>query len=404
VKLRHAVMLLVGNELLSGRTRDANLKALSGTLNRRGLPLLEARVVRDDMTEISLAIRGLLRPGTLVVTTGGLGPTPDDITLNGVAAALELPMVSSGDAVRMLEARYGETGEALSEGLMKQAVLPEGAVPVPNPVGAAPGVVLFAGEVAVICLPGVPGEAVELLPACLDAAGFCEGVLREYYARTWGTREIDLYETLKTVNEPFNCRLAYLPSPGRVDLCFTGTDAREFREKAVSILGSRVYALERDRTLEQVVGGELEFRGLTVATAESCTGGMVSSTLTSVPGASGWFAGGVTAYSNHVKSRVLKVSGELIAARGAVSSHVALAMARGVREILDADCSVAVTGIAGPAGGTPDKPVGTVWIAACAEDRVSCTLRRFGGDRESVRSAAVSCALGQLLEAVRKAK
>lgn len=396
------MLLAVGNELLSGRTRDANLHFLGGALNRWGLPLSEARVVRDDLDETASAVSELLLPGTLLVITGGLGPTSDDITLEGIAQALGLPMHDCPAAVDLITGRYRNMGEKVPEGALKQALLPEGSIPVENPAGIAPGVVLRARGGVVFSLPGVPREARELFPVCLSVAGIDETGCSGFHVRTWGIREGDLYNMIRPIQEKFGLSPAYLPNPGRVDLSFDGPGAPEFRNTVVTLLGQGVYSLERDRTLEEVVGCELRSRGLVAATAESCTGGLVSAALTGVPGASQWFAGGVSVYSNVSKTRILGVPEQLVSERGAVSSEVAVAMALGVRDAFGAHCGVAVTGIAGPSGGTPDKPVGTVWIAACCGPRTTSLAWRFGGVRDSVRGAAASCALGVLLQLVRE--
>ncbi|MFO7626327.1 MAG: nicotinamide-nucleotide amidohydrolase family protein, partial [Candidatus Fermentibacteraceae bacterium] len=388
-----AVLLAVGNELLSGRTRDANLHFLGGALNRWGLPLSEARVVRDDLDEIVSAVRELLLPGTLLVITGGLGPTSDDITLEGMARALGLPLRVCPAAADLITGRYLSVGERVPEGALKQALLPEGSIPVENPAGVAPGVVLHARGGVVFSLPGVPREARELFPVCLSVAGIGQTGCSGFQVRTWGIREIDLYNMIRPIQEKFGLSPAYLPNPGRVDLSFDGPGAPGFRDAVVSLLGPGVYSLERDLTLEGVLGLELKSRGLVAATAESCTGGLVSAGLTGVPGASEWFAGGVSAYSNLSKTRILGVPEQLISARGAVSCEVAVAMALGVRDIFGAHCGVSVTGIAGPSGGTPDKPVGTVWIAACCGPRTTSATWRFGGARDTVRLAASSCAV-----------
>lgn len=396
-----SVLLAVGGELLSGRTRDSNLHALGGILNGWGLPLSEARVVHDDVRSISGAVSELLLPGTLLVTTGGLGPTSDDVTMEGISLALGLSMTRSDQAEAMIEARYAQAGEPVPEGSMKQAVLPVGGVPVRNPAGVAPGVVIRAGDAILISLPGVPHEALELLPACLGEIGIRKEAVHECFIRTWGIREIDLYRIVRPVQEAMGIAPAYLPRPGRVDLGFSGPLAPEFGERVTALLGSRIYAQDRESTLEQVIGNELVSRGLRMAVAESCTGGMASAGLTAVPGASQWFAGGVTAYSNSVKTGVLGVPPELIASHGAVSGEVALSMALGVKEAFGTRCSAAVTGIAGPSGGTPGKPVGTVWTAAWNGSLSSCLSWRFSGGRGSVRAAAASCALGTLLELIR---
>lgn len=396
-----SVLLAVGDELLSGRTRDSNLYALGDLLNRHGLPLCEARVVPDDTGCISRAASELLLPGTLLVTTGGLGPTSDDVTLEGIATALGVSLSRSTRAEAMIEAWYARAGQPVPGGSMKQADLPEGGIPVSNPAGVAPGVLFSAGDSVLLSLPGVPREAVELLRECLKLMGIEETAQGMQFVRTWGIREIDLFSTVRPVQEALGVEPSYLPRPGRVDLGFSGPMAGEFRARVTDLLGTRIYSFERDVTLEQVLGAELEARGLSMAVAESCTGGVVSGGLTAVPGASAWFAGGVTAYSNTVKTDVLGVPSELVRTHGAVSREVALSMAFGVRAAMHARCSTAVTGVAGPSGGTPEKPVGTVWTAACFDTRSSCRQWRFGGGRDSIRAAAASCALGTLLELIR---
>lgn len=401
VRPTRAVILAVGNELLSGRTRDSNLHFLGGALGSIGLGPVEARVVRDDLAEIAGAVNDLLQPGTLLVTTGGLGPTSDDITLEAVSMALGVPMRLCPAAVELIEGRYRSAGAVVPEGALKQAVLPEGSVPVANPAGVAPGAVIRARGGIIVSLPGVPREARELFSACIPVAGIDGRGSPGFHVRTWGIREGDLYNIVRPVQEKFGISPAYLPSFGRVDLSFDGPGAREFRDVLVTLLGRAVYSLERDRTLEEVLAFELRSGGLVAATAESCTGGLVSAALTALPGASEWFAGGVSVYSNQSKTRVLGVPVKLLAERGAVSPEVAEAMALGVRDAFSAHCALAVTGIAGPSGGTPDKPVGTVCIAACCRTRTTSATWRFGGSRETVRTAAVSCALGTLLQLVR---
>lgn len=395
------VILAVGNELLSGRTRDANLHCLGGILHGMGLGPAGARIVRDDLDEIAAAVNEMLSPGTLLVTTGGLGPTSDDITLEAIARALGVPMLLCPAAAGLVTGYYTRSGMSVPEGALKQALLPEGSVPVENPAGVAPGAVIRARGGIIVSLPGVPREARELFPACLSVAGVTGREGSGYHIRTWGIREGDLYNMVKPIQDKFGLSPAYLPSFGRVDLSFDGPRAGEFRDALVSLLGSAVYSLERDRTLEEVLAFELRSRGFMAATAESCTGGLVAAALTALPGASEWFAGGAVVYSNLAKTMVLGVPEKLLAERGAVSPEVAAKMATGVRDAFKADCGVSVTGIAGPSGGSPEKPVGTVCIAACCRTLTASTTRRFGGSRETVRTAAVSCALGTLLQLVR---
>ncbi len=397
----HAAVLTVGDELLEGRTRDINLMQISRVLSAERLPVLEGRTVSDDPEAICRAVRDLLAPGCLLLTTGGLGPTDDDMTLSSVARALELPLVRNDRAERMVRERIERPGRRCSESALRQADLPRGARPVRNPVGVAPGVVLRSGESAVICLPGVPAEVRGLLEDCLqvlDVTG--SGSERYEFVRTWGIRENDLFDALAPQARELGCRLAFLPSACRVDLKIFGAGREEMARRVGREYPGHVYAAEPDLSLAERLGRKLLASGLSLAVAESCTGGMLGGELTSVPGASDWFAGGVISYSNRVKSDVLGVPGRLLDSHGAVSGPVVKAMARGVSGLLGSNVALAVSGIAGPAGGTGEKPVGTVWIALEHPDGSRQRRKLFGGDRQHVRRSAVTCAMGMLLQAL----
>lgn len=394
-----SAMILVGDELLSGRTRDANLKRFSDELARRGLPVEEARVVRDITAEIAGAVRDLFRPGRVLLITGGMGPTDDDLTVAAVAEAMGLAMGRDPEAERMVRSRQELYGLGMPDSALKQAVIPQGAVPVLNTAGIAPGVVLRRNGGAVICLPGVPCESRALLAPCLLEAGAGAGSPGEtLFLRTWGLKENALYDRLKETALKHGVVPAFLPSPGRVDLKVRGPGARAFAEEVQAMLGTRVYSTSRDETLEEVLGAKLMQNGYTMAAAESCTGGGIGGRLTAVPGASRWYEGGVVTYSDRLKISLLGVSPDTIASYGAVSGETALEMVRGVLRLTGADCAVSVTGIAGPGGGSPVKPVGTVWTAASAPGSESVRHWRLGGGRGTVRQGAVSRALGSLLE------
>lgn len=396
-----AAVLTVGDEILEGRTRDINLLQVSRGLSARGIRVCEARTVADGTAEISGAIRGLMAEGRLLVTTGGLGPTDDDITLAGLAEALGLPMEHDPKAAEMVRGRMSQLGRPCPESALSQAVLPRGAVPVANPVGVAPGVVLVHGGCGFICLPGVPAEAGALLAPCLDALGVGGESPADYeLVRTWGIRENDLFDRLAPRAEELGCRLAFLPGACRVDVKVFGEARSTLADAVADDLSGSVYSRSADIDLPGRLGRELMLREMHVCVAESCTGGKLGGELTSVPGASDWFLGGVISYSNRVKTELLEVDGRLLEEHGAVSAQVAGAMASGVRSLLDAEASMAVSGIAGPAGGTPQKPVGTVWIAVEWPGGSRQRRERFGGDREHVRRSAVTCAMGMLLAAL----
>ncbi len=389
----------MGDELLSGRTQDVNLYRFSGILGEYGLPVKGAKVVRDSVQDISRSVHELLLPGRILIISGGLGPTDDDLTLKGVAKALEKPLERNPEAEAMVRKKQRQYGLGVPESALKQADIPAGAIPVMNPVGIAPGVVISYSNSAVICVPGVPSESRALIEPCLAAAdaipGRTEAVL---FIRTWGLKENDLFDSLKETSEKFGVIPAYLPSPGRVDVKVSGPGAEEFRSAVITKLAGRVYSTKRDETLEEVLGRKLVKSQYLLSVAESCTGGGIGRAVTSVSGSSEWFAGGVISYSNRVKTSLLGVSETVLASWGAVSRETALAMARGVREITGSHCAVAVTGIAGPGGGTDEKPVGTVWTAALTPKGERADLWRIGGNRETVREGAVSRSLGSLLE------
>jgi len=394
-----AALVLVGDELLSGRTRDVNLHRFSGLLAEMGLPVVLARVVRDVPQEISAAVKDSLCDERVVIVTGGMGPTDDDLTVQAVADAFDLQLVRSSHAERMVREKQLEYGLGIPLSALKQADIPDGALPVLNPVGIAPGIVLHVGSGVVICIPGVPRESSALILPCLKKAGVQpRSANKVKFIRTWGLKENNLFDDLKDLAKKNSIVPAFLPSPGRVDIKVSGAGADGFVEDVMRRLGSRVYSFLRDETLEEALGRKLQLAGLSLATAESCTGGGIGSGITAVPGASSWYVGGVIAYSNHLKISLLGVKEKTLEVYGAVSEQTALEMARAARRITGSDCSLSVTGIAGPGGGTDAKPVGTVWTALSCGEVEKAYLWRLGGERESVREGACARALGTLFE------
>jgi nicotinamide-nucleotide amidase len=399
-------VLLVGSELLDGRVGDLNLRLVARILLDVGIEVLESRAVPDSTDRVTGAIGELASRYGLVVATGGLGPTCDDVTVAAAAAALGRPLERSAEAERMLSDKYASWETEVPAPVLRQALIPSGAIPVANPAGTAPGVVIPGenGRGHIILLPGFPSEAEPLLPLCLGALGLHgsgkAGGRR--VLRLWGIPESTLIEGVPGLQEPGGTEVSILPSYGRLDIVLKGAGADRLESEIKELYGSRIYAASLDFSLEETVGGLLTDRGLTLSLAESCTGGLVAKLLTDVPGASAWFLGGVTAYSNAVKTSLLGVPGELLEEQGAVSAECAAAMALGVRRLTGSGMAGAVTGIAGPSGAVPGKPVGTVSLAVSGPgDRLVSKDRKFRGARGVIRSAAAAWLLGMIYGTLR---
>lgn len=399
----HAVVLLIGDELLEGRTRDANLYFCAQKLAEYGIPVKQCVVIPDCENEIAEVIRTNLEPGSIMITTGGLGPTDDDITLRAVALSLGVKLERNPAAITMIESCYNRKGISVPGSAYKQAELPIGAIPLCNRAGVAPGVKISVKESVIFCLPGIPGEVESIFPEVIDHLDIsADKKSSTFIVRTWGISESDLHERFSSLTGECEIYLAYLPRPNQVDLKIQGADRVSAGERIRDDLGFYCYSCNGDDTLVSSVSQLLSARGLKLAVAESCTGGFLGQKLTSEPGASEWFLGGVISYDNSVKTGLLYVSPEDIEKYGVVSETVVNMMARGVKKLTGADVSIAISGIAGPEGGTPGKPVGTVWIAVDGPDSVLSTERCFPGKRNAVREAAVSQALGMIYSTLAK--
>jgi len=304
----------------------------------------------------------------------------------------------------MIRGRYRSWGAEVSSMALRQSVLPLGAIPVGNPCGTAPGIAIPGepGRCPIVLLPGFPTEAGPLLPLCLGALGLHGRVVREERRtiRLWGVGESQLVEAVPGLQRPAGTSVSIVPSHGRLDVALDGGDAAVLEARIREAFPRHVYSDSQERSLEDALADLLGARDLTLAVAESCTGGLVAKLLTDRPGASAWFLGGVTVYADALKTSLLGVPRELLEEHGAVSTACAEAMAAGVWRLTGAGLSGAVTGIAGPGGAVPGKPVGTVCFAVRGPgDRSVSEERRFRGTREAVRSAASAWLLGMLLEA-----
>jgi nicotinamide-nucleotide amidase len=395
-----ARILLVGDELLGGVVSDRNAAVIATALAARGVPVERVEMVGDETGRIAEALRRLAPGCDVLVATGGLGPTEDDRTREGFAAALGVGVVESATARGWVEARHRERGLGASgDAVRRQALLPEGTEPVPNPVGTAPGFRGALGACRFWALPGVPPEAEEMATALAAELGrLPEGWGWERVVATAGMGEVKAAERLEAgaFRPPPGVRLAFLPSPGGVRLRLAApagaSDAvLDAAEREVrGLLGA--WAVPRASLAASLVA-RLAQRQRTIATAESCTGGLLGARITDVPGSSSVYLGGIVSYSNRAKTERLGVDGALLERHGAVSEPVATAMARGALAAFGASLAVAVTGVAGPSGGTPEKPVGTVWIALADAEGSEGTRFRFPGNREMVRERTVQKAL-----------
>lgn len=400
-----AELISVGTELLLGQIVDTNAAYLAQRLAEVGIDVYYKQTVGDNPTRIEEAVRLALSRADVVVMTGGLGPTEDDLTVATVAGTLGLNLVHD-DAVAAHIRQFFETRHRVPpDSVFKQALVPRGARIMPNSRGTAPGVHLeYKGRMIVI-MPGVPYEMKGMmedyvLPNLRERTG---GVaIRSRVLRITGEGESAveqrirdlLHQTLPTI-APYaklgevHLRVTAKGAPEEVDAALARGEA-QIRER----LGDLVYGTD-DQTLEAVVGDLLTARRLTIAVAESCTGGLIAERLTNVPGSSAYFLEGVVAYSNAVKQHHLDVDAALLERYGAVSAEVAEAMAAGIRRRSGATVGLSVTGIAGPDGGTPEKPVGLVYLALAAGSGVEHRRLSFGPEagRQGIRALAAQAAL-----------
>lgn len=401
-------VITIGSELLLGQIVDTNAAELGRALAGAGAEVVRHLSVPDRPDAIRAAVSEALERTGFVITTGGLGPTRDDMTKLEVAAIFDKPLRLDEGVLRSLEERFRRLGRPMPAVNRIQAEVPEGATVLPNPRGTAPGLWLEDQGRVVVMLPGVPSEmrgllAEEVLPRIAKrAAGH---VVRSRTVRTTGIAESALAERVGAIEEEIApLTLAYLPSVEGVDLRVTAWGLREaeaerslaavettLRERA----GEHCYG-EYGTDLAAVVLSQLRARTARMVVAESCTGGLLGSRITAVPGASDVFIGGVVAYDNVVKSGMLDVPPELLERHGAVSEEVVRAMAQGVQRQFAVDAALAITGIAGPQGGTAEKPVGTVWIAARLGAEGRAVKRIFPGDRGEIRARAAQAALDLL--------
>ena len=380
-------IVIVGDEILADPGRDKNAQFLVDTLKASGFPIHTVTVTGDTLEGIESVLLGAAGRDNIVLVTGGLGPTSDDRTAEAVAQAFDMPLYEDESVLEHIKELFRSRNRKMTVSNSKQAMVPEGAVVLQNDHGTAPGIQLTVEGTDIYLMPGVPTEMRELFNGRIlprIAEKFSPEILETAVVRVTGISESLLYDkigSLPGAKEAFS----YYPNPKGIEIRInTGKNspisATAMQEKVCEMLGDIVFST-RGESLEQVVGAMLAESGKTVAVAESCTGGLVADRLTDVPGSSQYLLSGVVAYSNESKISILGVDPGLIEKHGAVSAEVAAAMAEGVRRITNADIGVSTTGIAGPGGATPDKPVGLMYTALAVDGRTETKKLQFLSNR-----------------------
>jgi nicotinamide-nucleotide amidase len=400
-----AEIIAVGSELLTPDRQDTNSLFLTEQLNSIGIEVVRKTIVGDNRDLLSEAFRDALNRVPLVISSGGLGPTEDDLTRETVAELLGRKLHRNDAILTYIEGRFRALGRQMPEVNIRQAMVPEGAEVLENVRGTAPGLWLESNGSMIALLPGPPRE---LKPI------FREQILPKLERRVSGTRVHHRQVRVTGMGESHVEQSAHpvysrhpevsttiLAAPGEIQLHLRmWTDDEAHAQKVLDeivrgfeiALTDRIYS-EDGRSMEEVVAQELTLNNATIAVAESCTGGLLAQRLTSIAGSSSYFLGGVVCYSNELKSAWADVPAELILAKGAVSAEVAVALAEGIRRHVGSTFGVGITGIAGPGGGSEEKPVGTVYVAISHASGVKERAARFPGDREGIRFNASQLAL-----------
>ena len=409
-----AEIIAVGSELLTPHRHDTNSLYLTGKLNLLGIEVRFKTVVGDDAGRLASVFRTALDRSELVLLMGGLGPTEDDVNREVVANVLGLTLREVPEIIERIAARYARTGRRMPANNARQALVPEGAEWLPNKRGTAPGIWIEHDSKTIVMLPGPPPE----LEAMFDEQ--CVPRLRKRVPGTpirtriikvAGLPESEVDERIAPLYQPYgNVSTTILSTGGAIEVHLSAHAATqqeadalldELTDKIEPALGDHIFST-RGETLEEVVGMYLVMRQKTLATAESCTGGLLGERITRVPGSSEYYLGGTVCYSNELKTKFAGVSPKLLESCGAVSRPVAQALAEGIRRKANASIGVGITGIAGPGGGTETKPAGMVFIAVADDRGTEVREFHFPGDRERVRLLSSQFALEMLRRRIRK--
>ena len=395
-------IICTGTELLKGTTVNTNLAFIGQELSEAGIVPIRALVVGDSLEDLRQALESAAADSDIIITTGGLGPTRDDLTRDVVCDFLNLKLHRDSEIEADLSRRWAKRySTPPDKDYLLQANVPENSIVLKNNIGTAPGL-WIKGATKVILLPGPPNElnlmfqneAMPLLKKLVGKACFTASFMIASIS------ELVVQGEIEALLEGLPLSLAYCSSVEGVKVFFSGENEDLIKEKAEDakkLFGDSVLADNR-LSLVQEVSERLRGQGYTLGTAESCTGGMIAAAITDLPGSSQIFAGSIISYSNAVKTKLLGVSQEVLDTHGAVSTECARAMVTGVAKALDVDAAIAVSGIAGPDGGTNEKPVGLIYIAALLHDKIIVEKHIFPGNRESIRNRAKVRALLMLRE------
>ena len=412
----YAEIITIGDELLIGQVIDTNSAFMAERLNEAGIQVERVVSIHDDAEQIASAIDDALSRADIVITTGGLGPTKDDITKHVLCHYFHTRLVPNADVEAHIRRLYANRPDVLNRLTETQWFVPENCQVLTNRVGSAPLMYWHLDDGRMLfCLPGVPYEMEiaireQVLPTIKSKILNLKSQISNIVHRTIlvsGIPESSLAIVLEEWESslPEGLHLAYLPKDGTIRLRLSGygvpTELVEQEQSKLLALVREWLVAEEDKPLEVLVGERLKALGKTIATAESCTGGKLAALLSKHSGSSVFYKGSVIAYSNEVKEQVLRVNREYLDKYGAVSEQVVALMAYGVKRLLNTDYAIATSGVAGPTGGTPDKPVGTVWIAVATPDKVYTELLHLGGPRDQIIARACAKSLIHCLRHLR---
>lgn len=410
-----ASIITVGDEILIGQIIDSNSAWMGTELNKAGIEVRQILSVGDVHDEIKRALTEAATVSDIILMTGGLGPTEDDLTIAALADFLGVGLYFDEPSFVRIRQYFERLGRSVSEAHKTQCYLPQGAEILKNKMGTAPGMLFRKNGKIIISMPGVPYEMkyimeTHVLPMLKEK--YSDSCILHHTLMTAGEGESVLADRIKPIVQSFPdyLKMAYLPSLGVVRLRITarGKDENMLREKLqyyaqkIEEEIADVMFADHDTTLEKALGELCKSRGIMITTAESCTGGTVASRITSVPGSSTYFTGGVVSYSNELKMSLLKVNSGTLQTFGAVSEQTVREMVQGALKLTGADAAVSVSGIAGPDGGTEEKPVGTIWIAVGNNDKTESFLIRAGKDRSKNIEYASNIALFRLWKFVKE--
>ncbi len=408
-------IISIGDELLIGQVQNTNASWIADKLNQIALPINRIIAIADTDSAINMALENSITTAKLVIVTGGLGPTKDDLTKAAICDFFESKLVLNEDVLEHVKSFFLKRGHDLTLSNSRQAMLPHNCEVIHNSQGTAPGMHFVKDATHFVFMPGVPFEMKSIMTEwvipyfsknCHVTPKAQKTVLTSGLGESFLADKIAHWENSLAENTS----LAYLPSPGRVRLRISVLS--DSIEDANSQLQRYIHDLEKiipelifgfdDDLMEEIIAKDLINGNLTISTAESCTGGKIAEKITSIAGSSAYFKGSIVAYSNEVKANVLNIDPKLIEEKGAVSQEVACAMAEGVRKLMHTDIAVSTTGIAGPSGGSDKKPIGTVWIALATADGVSAKKYLFGNQRQRNIDWAVQTALNTIRRSLLK--